>query len=113
MFAFGAFTLVLGPLSDRFGKVKVITIAALGTSVFSILDGFAPNMPVLVAFRAMNGAFGAGVFPVMMAIVGQSFDCVREKSDGFGCTVFGKPVEDIWKDWCIRTSSFPVASRCV
>lgn len=74
MFAFGAFTLIFGPLSDRFGKVKVINIAALGTSIFSILGGFAFNLPSLVFCRAVNGAFGAGIFPVMMAIVGQSFD---------------------------------------
>lgn len=74
MFAFGAFTLIFGPLSDRYGKVKIINIAAFGTSIFSILGGFAFNLPSLVAFRAVNGAFGAGIFPVMMAIVGQSFD---------------------------------------
>ncbi|HOO51706.1 MAG TPA: MFS transporter [Alphaproteobacteria bacterium] len=74
MFAFGAFTLIFGPLSDRFGKVKVINIAAFGTSIFSILGGFAYDLPSLVFCRAVNGAFGAGIFPVMMAIVGQSFD---------------------------------------
>lgn len=74
MFAFGAFTLIFGPLSDRYGKVKIINIASLGTAIFSILGGFAFNLPSLVFFRAVNGAFGAGIFPVMMAIVGQSFD---------------------------------------
>lgn len=74
MLAFGAFTLIFGPLSDRFGKVKVINIAAMGTAVFSILGGFAFNLPSLIFFRAMNGAFGAGIFPVIMALVGQSFN---------------------------------------
>ena len=74
MLSFGVFTLLFGPLSDRFGKVKIINIAAIGTSIFSILGGFAFNLPSLVFFRAMNGAFGAGIFPVTMALVGQSFD---------------------------------------
>ncbi|HOP11059.1 MAG TPA: MFS transporter [Oscillospiraceae bacterium] len=74
MLAFGAFTLIFGPLSDRFGKAKVINIAAMGTAVFSILGGFAYNLPSLIIFRAVNGAFGAGIFPVTMALVGQSFD---------------------------------------
>ena len=74
MLSFGAFTLIFGPLSDRFGKVKVINIAALGTAVFSILGGFAFNLPSLIFFRAVNGAFAAGIFPVTMALVGQSFD---------------------------------------
>jgi MFS family permease len=59
MLAFGAFTLLFGPLADRFGKVKVINIAAMGTALFSILGGFAFNLSSLMFFRAMNGAFAA------------------------------------------------------
>ncbi|KYH34284.1 inner membrane transport protein YnfM [Clostridium tepidiprofundi DSM 19306] len=74
MLSFGVFTLLFGPLSDRFGKVKIINIAAMGTAIFSTLGAFAFNLPSLIFFRAMNGAFGAGIFPVTMALVGQSFD---------------------------------------
>lgn len=74
MLAFGIFTLIFGPLSDRYGKVKIINIAAIGTAIFSILGGFAFDLPSLIFFRAMNGAFAAGIFPVTMALVGQSFD---------------------------------------
>ncbi len=73
MLAFGLFTLLFGPASDRYGKVKIINIAALGTALFSILGGFAFNFQSLVLFRAVNGAFAAGIFPVTMALVGQSF----------------------------------------
>ncbi|MFA9463599.1 MAG: MFS transporter [Velocimicrobium sp.] len=74
MLAFGVFTLIFGPLSDRYGKVKIINIAAIGTAVFSMLGAFAFNLPSLIFFRAMNGAFASGIFPVTMALVGQSFD---------------------------------------
>ncbi|PKM60738.1 MAG: MFS transporter [Firmicutes bacterium HGW-Firmicutes-4] len=74
MLAFGVFTLIFGPLSDRFGKVKIINLAAIGTAIFSVLGAFAFNLPSLILFRAMNGAFGAGIFPVTLALVGQSFD---------------------------------------
>ncbi|OJF75802.1 MAG: MFS transporter [Treponema sp. CETP13] len=74
MLAFGVFTLLFGPLSDRYGKVKIINIAALGTAIFSILGTFAFNLPSLIFFRAMNGAFGAGIFPVTIAFIGQSFE---------------------------------------
>ncbi len=74
MLAFGAFTLLFGPLSDRFGKVRVINIAAMGTAIFSMLGAVAFNLPSLIFFRAMNGAFGAGIFPVTLALVGQTFD---------------------------------------
>lgn len=74
MLSFGLFTLIFGPLSDRFGKVKVINIAAFGTAIFSMLGATAFNLPSLIIFRAMNGAFGAGIFPVTLALVGESFD---------------------------------------
>jgi predicted MFS family arabinose efflux permease len=74
MLSFGVFTLIFGPLSDRYGKVKIINIAALGTAIFSMLGALSFNLPSLIFFRAMNGAFAAGIFPVTMALVGQSFD---------------------------------------
>ena len=74
MLSFGLFTILFGPLSDKFGKGRVIKIAALGTSVFSILGGFSFNFPSLVIFRAFNGIFGAGIFPVTMALIGSEFD---------------------------------------
>ena len=74
MLSFGVFTLIFGPLADHFGKVKVINIAAFGTAIFSMLGATAFNLPSLIFFRAMNGAFGAGIFPVTMALVGESFD---------------------------------------
>ncbi len=74
MLSFGIFTLVFGPLSDRFGKVKVFIAASLGTAVFSILGAFAFNLSSLVFFRAMNGMFGAGIFPVAFALIGDAFE---------------------------------------
>jgi predicted MFS family arabinose efflux permease len=74
MLSFGAFTLVFGPLSDRFGKVKVFLVASTGTAVFSMLGAAAFNLPSLIFFRAMNGMFGAGIFPVALALVGETFD---------------------------------------
>jgi predicted MFS family arabinose efflux permease len=74
MLSFGLFTLLFGPLSDRFGKVKIINIAAFGTAIFSILGATAFNLPSLISFRVMNGIFAAGIFPVTMALVGESFN---------------------------------------
>ena len=74
MLSFGFFTLFFGPLSDRFGKAKIINIAAIGTSIFSILGGFAWDLPSLVFFRAVNGMFGAGILPVTMSLIGDTFE---------------------------------------
>jgi predicted MFS family arabinose efflux permease len=74
MLSFGFFTIIFGPLGDRYGKAKIINIAAFGTAIFSILGGFAFNLTSLVVFRAINGAFASGIFPVTMALIGESFD---------------------------------------
>lgn len=74
MFCFGLFTIIFGPLSDRFGKGRIVKIAAFGASIFSILAGLSFNFTTLVIFRAMNGILAAGIFPITMAIIGAEFD---------------------------------------
>lgn len=83
MLTFGLFTIIFGPLGDRYGKTTIINIAAFGTAIFSMLGAFAFNLPSLIFFRAMNGAFGAGIFPVTMALVGESYEASnRQKAIG-------------------------------
>lgn len=74
MLTFGFFTIIFGPLGDRYGKTKIINIAAFGTAIFSILGSFAFNLQYLIIVRAINGAFAAGIFPVTMALIGETFD---------------------------------------
>jgi MFS family permease len=45
MLTFGLFTILFGPIADRFGKTKVINVAAFGTAIFSILGFFAASLP--------------------------------------------------------------------
>jgi predicted MFS family arabinose efflux permease len=73
MMTFGLFTLLFGPLGDRFGRARIIKIAAFGTAFFSVLGGLAFNFPTLVVFRGFNGIFAAGIFPVTMALIGERF----------------------------------------
>lgn len=83
MMTFGLFTIIVGPLGDKYGKTKVINIAAFGTAIFSMLGAVAFNLQSLILLRAVNGAFGAGIFPVTMALVGEnSDDSNRQKSIG-------------------------------
>jgi len=72
MLAFGVFTVLFGPLSERYGKVLIIHIATMGTAIFSILGALAYDLPSLIFFRAVNGAFAAGLLPVIFAYIGQS-----------------------------------------
>jgi predicted MFS family arabinose efflux permease len=70
MFAFGLFTIILGPLGDRYGRTNILIISSFSTAIFSCLSVFAFNLPVLIILRFANGAFAAGIMPISMAIVG-------------------------------------------
>ncbi len=88
MLPFGLFTILFGPLADRFGKVRVITTAALGTAIFSSLAAGAFNIYSLGALRAVNGAFAAAILPVTISLIGDVFEEPKSKMNSIG-TVMG------------------------
>jgi len=45
--AYGVLQLIYGPLGDRFGKLRVISLAVLACAVFRALTSMAPNLSVL------------------------------------------------------------------
>lgn len=92
MVCFGFFTIFVGPLADRYGKTRVINIAAFGTAIFSMLSAFSYSLTSLIILRAFNGAFGSGIFPVCVAHIGESStDINRQRSIGkfFGMMFLG------------------------
>ena len=58
MFMVGVAALVLGPASDRFGRRPVYMVSSIVFIASSIVCIFAPNIGVLVAFRALQGLAG-------------------------------------------------------
>jgi predicted MFS family arabinose efflux permease len=73
MLPFGLFTLIFGPLADRFGKARIIDIAAFGTAIFSGLGAVAYDLTSLSIIRAVNGGFAAAILPVTMSLIGDRF----------------------------------------
>jgi len=73
MLPFGLFTLLFGPLADRYGKARIINIAAFGTAIFSGLGAVAYDLTSLSIIRAINGAFAAAILPVTMSLIGDHF----------------------------------------
>jgi len=70
---YGLFQLVYGPLGDRIGKLKVMTV---GISIFAIgtaLCAFVPNLPLLILLRFLTGMFAAAVIPLSLAYIGDNF----------------------------------------
>ncbi len=71
-FALGyAFAVLLqGPLGDRFGKLRVVTIAMALAGLASLASAFAWDVASLAAFRFMTGALASASVPLGMAYIG-------------------------------------------
>jgi predicted MFS family arabinose efflux permease len=70
--SYGSSQLVLGPLGDRYGKLRVMLGALLGYTVFTTACAAATSLPVLTALRACAGASSAGLIPVCLAYIGDA-----------------------------------------
>jgi predicted MFS family arabinose efflux permease len=67
---YGLSQLFFGPLGDRFGKLRVVSLAVLACAVFSAITALSVSLPMLVIMRGFMGAAAAGVIPLSMAWVG-------------------------------------------
>jgi len=62
LLAFGSSQLIWGPLSDRFGRRPILLWGLAAYTLASVGSTFAPSMPVLIIWRAVQGAaMGAAV----------------------------------------------------
>src|SRR5471032_3637673 len=60
---------VFGTLSDIYGR-RVMIIAALSLFIAgSILCALAPNMPVLIVARGLQGLGGGGILPIVQTVI--------------------------------------------
>src|SRR3954464_5118936 len=58
-----------GFLSNRFGRKRVLLVAIAGFVVASILCGIAQSLIEIVAFRLLQGLFGAALVPLSQGIL--------------------------------------------
>ncbi|XP_068926468.1 solute carrier family 22 member 3 [Petaurus breviceps papuanus] len=66
-FLAGAFTLCYA--ADRYGRLIIYLISCFGVGVSGIVVAFAPNFPVFVIFRFLQGVFGKGTWMTSYVIV--------------------------------------------
>src|ERR1700748_295718 len=60
---------VFGTLSDIYGR-RAMIIAALSLFIAgSVLCGIAPNMPVLILARGLQGLGGGGIMPIVQTVI--------------------------------------------
>jgi len=68
--AYGLLQLVMGPMGDRHGKLRVIAVACGAAAVSSLACAAAPSYATLLVARAATGASCACVIPLSMAWIG-------------------------------------------
>jgi EmrB/QacA subfamily drug resistance transporter len=69
----GSLILVGGSLGDVFGERRVFSIGVAGFGLVSVLCAVAPSIELLVAGRALQGAFGALLTPSALAVIIAAF----------------------------------------
>ena len=85
--AFGSLLLVGGRIGDMFSRKWVFITGLIGFALASALGGAAGSFEVLVAARALQGAFGAILAPSALGTLVSTFRDPRERGRAFG--VFG------------------------
>jgi len=62
-------TAPVGWFAARFGRKNLFLISLIGFTIASVLCGVAQNLPEMVLFRVLQGAFGAALMPVSQSIM--------------------------------------------
>jgi YNFM family putative membrane transporter len=70
--AYGLLQLVYGPLGDRWGKLRVVSICLCVCAVANTGVAMAPTLPFLVVARGISGAAAAGIIPLSLAYLGDT-----------------------------------------
>ncbi|NUW41648.1 multidrug effflux MFS transporter [Nonomuraea rhodomycinica] len=65
---------VAGPVSDVRGRRAPLLVGVAGFAVASLLCAFAPNVPVLIALRLLQGVLGGAALVIVRAVVRDLYD---------------------------------------
>jgi predicted MFS family arabinose efflux permease len=71
--AYGLLPPAYGLLADRFGRVRVIRAALLGTAAADVLSALSPNLTALLVARFITGGIACGVMPTTLVYLGDRF----------------------------------------
>ncbi|WP_445516313.1 MFS transporter [Streptomyces sp. NEAU-174] len=85
--AFGSLLLLGGRIADYTGRKRTFLIGLLGFAGASALGGAASGFEMLLAARALQGAFAALLAPSALSLLAVNFTEPRERAKAFG--IFG------------------------
>lgn len=71
--AYACSAVVLGPLSDRIGRIRLIQWGIGCFTIFTVLCGIAWNFGSLILFRTLSGVAAAAITPQVWALIGDLF----------------------------------------
>jgi MFS family permease len=82
--AFGSLLLLGGRIADLFSRKWTFVVGLLGFAGASALGGAAQSFDLLVAARALQGAFGALLAPAALSLLTTTFTDPAERGKAFG-----------------------------
>ncbi|MGI8895187.1 MAG: MFS transporter [Casimicrobiaceae bacterium] len=78
--AYGVLQLAYGPIGDRYGKYRVVTLATIASALTSLACALAPTLPALVIARMFAGATAGALIPLSLAWIGDTVPYERRQS---------------------------------
>lgn len=76
---YGLMQLFYGPLGERFGKLRVVSLAVTACALLSAITALSVNLPMLLVMRGFMGAAAAGIIPLSLAWVGDQVPYERRQ----------------------------------
>jgi DHA2 family multidrug resistance protein-like MFS transporter len=82
-FMIASLLIVVGTLSDRIGRRRLLLIGAAGFGVASLFTAFSVSAEMLIVSRALLGIAGATLMPSSMSLIQNMFVDARQRSLAF------------------------------
>ncbi len=91
---YGLFQLIYGPVADRVGRVRVISVALGAFALGCILCALAPSLEILIVLRFLTGMSAAAVIPMTLAYIGDTVP-YDQRQAAIGLTVMSTSMGQI------------------